>query len=104
LTDVREENEQKIATVEMNAVPSSKRVEGAEKDQGMGMFANMFDEKDEYTGKMTINLTTGTILNYSETLKAQWVAAETSEEQKSDKGPDQLTMGFTYNYSIEKVD
>ncbi|HBG28700.1 MAG: hypothetical protein A2Y10_12160 [Planctomycetes bacterium GWF2_41_51] len=105
LTDIKEENDQKIATIEMNAVPSSKRVEGAsDKEAGMGMFANMFDEKDEYTGKMIINLTTGTILSYDETLKAQWVAAETSEEQKSDKGPDQLTMGFTYNYSIEKVD
>lgn len=105
LTDIKEENDQKIATIEMNAVPSSKRAEGAaEKEAGMGMFANMFDEKDEYNGKMIINLTTGQILSYDETLKAQWVAAESSEEQKSDKGPDQLTMGFTFKYSIEKVD
>jgi hypothetical protein len=105
LTDIKNENGQIIATIEMNAVPSSKRVEGtAEKDGGMGMFANMFDEKDEYTGKMLVNLTTGQIKTYHETLKAQWLAAESSEEQKSDKGPDQLTMGFTYKYSIEKVD
>jgi len=105
LTDVKDENGQTIATVEMNAVPSSKREEGtSDKDSGMGMFANMFDEKDNYTGKMIINLTTGQIKSYDETLKAQWVAAESSEEQKSDKGPDQLTMGFTYKYSIEKVD
>jgi len=105
LTDTKDENGQVIATIEMNAVPSSKRVEGTnEKDAGMGMFANMFDEKDNYTGKMIINLTTGQIKSYNETLKAQWLAAESSEEQKSDKGPDQLTMGFTYNYSIERVD
>ena len=105
LSDIKQDNKQTIATVEMNAVPSSKRVEGAsEKDSGMGMFANMFDEKDTYTGKMIINLTTGQIKSYEEVLKAQWVAAESSEEQKSDKGPDQLTMGFTYKYSIERID
>jgi hypothetical protein len=105
LTDIKQENNQTIATVEMNAVPSSKRVEGTtEKDGGMGMLANMFDEKDNYTGKMIINLTTGQIKSYDEVLKAQWVAAESSEEQKSDKGPDQLTMGFTYKYTIERID
>jgi hypothetical protein len=52
VTDVKQENKQTIATIEMNAVPSSKRVEGAnEKDAGMGMFANMFEEKDTYTGR-----------------------------------------------------
>ncbi|MEN6383870.1 MAG: hypothetical protein ABFD79_01595 [Phycisphaerales bacterium] len=105
LTDVKEENGNTIATIEMNAVPSSKKVEGTAPDAGgMGMFAQMFDEKDNYTGKMIVNLTTGQIKSYDETLKAEWVAAESSEEQKSDKGPDQLTMGFTYKYSIERVD
>lgn len=104
LTDVKEVNGQRIATVEMNAVPSSKRAEGTEdKEPAMGFFANMFEEKDNYTGKMIIDLSTGQIDKYNETLKAEWVAAETPEEQKSDKGPDQLTMGFTYLYSIEKV-
>jgi hypothetical protein len=104
LTDVKQENGNTIATITMNAVPSSKKAEGAGTDSGMGMFASMFDEKDNYTGKMIINLTTGQIKSYDETLKAEWVAAESSEEQKSDKGPDQLTMGFTYKYNIERVD
>jgi len=104
LADVKEENGQRVATVEMNAVPSSKRAESAEKEPAMGVFANMFDEKDTYTGKMIINLSTGQIKSYEETLKAEWLAAESSQEQKSDKGPDQLTMGFTYQYSIEKID
>lgn len=106
VSDVKEENKQTIATIEMNAVPSSKRAEtgATDKDASMGMFANMFEEKDNYTGKMVINLSTGVIKNYEETLKAQWTAAENAEDQKSDKGPDQLTMGFTYKYSIEKID
>jgi hypothetical protein len=53
---------------------------------------------------MIINLSTGVIKSYEEKLSAQWTAAENAEDQKSDKGPDQLTMGFTYKYSIEKID
>ncbi|MFA5292938.1 MAG: DUF6263 family protein [Phycisphaerae bacterium] len=105
VTDVKQQNKQTTAVVTMNAVPSSKRSEElAGKEPAMGFFANMFDEKDEYTGKMVVNLTTGVISSYQETLKAQWLAAESPDDQKSDKGPDQLTMGFTSIYSIEKVD
>ncbi len=103
LTDVKEKDGQKIATVEMNAVPSSKRLDDQKKEQAMNLFANMFDEKNSYTGKMVINLTTGVIDSYQETFKADWLAAESGEEQKSNQGPDQLTMSFTQVYSIEKV-
>jgi hypothetical protein len=71
----------------------------------MNFFAKMFEEKDNYTGKMVLNLTTGEIDSYQELLKAEWVAADaTKEQQKSDKDPDQLIMGFWNLYSIEKVD
>lgn len=103
LTNVKEKDGQKIATVEMNAVPSSKRLEDQKKEQAMNLFSSMFDEKNSYTGKMVINLTTGVIDSYQETFKADWLAAEPGEGQKSDQGPDQLTMGFTQVYSIEKV-
>ena len=104
ITNIKLQDKERIVTVAMKAAPSSKRVEGgAKEDAGMGMFANMFDEKDSYTGEMVINLTTGQIISYNENLKAEWFAAESNEEQKSDKGPDQLTMGFTSLYSIEKV-
>jgi hypothetical protein len=104
ITDIKMQNKERVATVAMNAAPSSKRVEAAKKEEaGMGFFANMFDEKDSYTGKLVINLTTGQIISYTENLKAEWFAAESTDEQKSDKGPDQLTMGFTSLYSIEKV-
>jgi hypothetical protein len=103
LTNVKEKDGQKIATVEMNAVPSSKRLDDPKKEQAMNLFSSMFDEKNSYTGKMVINLTTGVIDSYQETYKSEWLAAESGEEQKSDQGPDQLMMGFTQVYSIEKV-
>jgi hypothetical protein len=104
VTDIKAKDDQKIATVEMAAVPSSKRLlADQKKEQAMDFFASMFDEKNNYTGKMVINLTTGVIESYQEIFKVDWLAMEPSEEQKDDQGPDQLTMAFTEAYSIEKV-
>jgi hypothetical protein len=69
----------------------------------MGFFAKMFDNKETYNGKMLVDLTTGKVNGCNEKLKSEWVAIEPSEEVKSDKGPDVLTMGFTYSHSIEKI-
>jgi hypothetical protein len=106
LTDIKEQNGQKIAIVTMNAEPSSKRTAGmTQEETKMSFFTKMFEEKDNYTGKMVLNLTTGEINSYQELLKAEWLAVESpKEQQKSDKDPDQLIMGFWSLYSIEKVD
>lgn len=104
LTDIKQQGGSKIAVVDMNAVPSSKRAADMPEDESkMGFFANMFEEKDNYTGNMVLNLTTGEIQSYQELLKSEWLAVEPPDEQKSDKGPDQLMMGFSNLYSIEKV-
>ncbi len=105
VTDVKEQNGQRIATVTMNAEPSSKRTaEVTPEETKMGAFAKMFEEDDNYAGKMILNLTTGEIDSYQELLKAEWLAVEAPRgQQKSDKDPDQLTMGFWNLYSIEKI-
>jgi len=104
LTDMKEKDGQKTATVEMNAFPSSKRLTDQNREQAISFFSSMFDEKNNYTGKMVINLTTGVIDSYQETFKVEWLAVEPSGEQKSDQVPDQLTMAFTQIYNIEKMD
>ena len=105
LTDIKEQKGSKIAIIDMNAVPSSKRAENMSEEDKVkaNFFANNFDEKDNYSGKMVFNLTTSEIESYQETLKAEWFVAELPEKRKSDKGPDQLTIGFSSLYSIEKV-
>jgi hypothetical protein len=105
LTGIKKQGIDSIAIVDMSASPSSKRAADtpADEQQKLSFFANMFDEKDNYSGKMVLNLTTGEINSYQELLKAEWLAVEPSQEQKSDKGPDQLTMGFSSLFSIEKV-
>lgn len=95
----------KIAYVSMQARPSAVRAKDMPEDAGsMGFFANMFDFTDDYSGQLILNLQTGEIISYNEDLMAKWVAAESPEEQKSDKGPDVLTMGFNKLYNIEQVD
>jgi hypothetical protein len=105
LKQVKDEHGQQIAVVDMEARPSSVKAANMPKDEakGMGFFEKMFDNKETYTGKMLMDITTGKVNSYNEKLKSEWIAVEPAEEQKSDKGPDVLTMGFTYMYSIEKI-
>ena len=103
LTDLKEKDGQKIATVEMNAVPSSKRLDDQKQEQVVNFFSSMFDEKNDYTGKMVINLTTGVIESYQEDFKVEWLAVEPAIEQKGEQEPDHLTMAFKQIYSIEKM-
>jgi len=106
LTDVKKQGSQDIAVIKMEAVPSSKRVEGAAEDEkGFGALANVFgiEDTDTYDGELVLNLTTGQIVQYQESFKAEWVAVQSPEEQTSDKGPDTLTMGFSHVYSVELI-
>ena len=104
LQDVNTKNNEQIAVITMNAIPSSKRAPDMPSDsKDMGFFAKMFEDTDTYNGKLELNLSTGQIIQYQEFLNSECVAAEPTEGQKSDQGPDTLTMGFTYLYSIEMI-
>ena len=102
LTDVLTRDGKKIAVITMRAIPSAERAdnlpEGANK---IGFFSKMFEYSDDYKGKLVLNLETGAIEEYAESLFAQWIAAEPPDEQKSDKGPDVLTMGYKAEHSIK---
>jgi hypothetical protein len=99
-------NGRNIAIVDMNAIPTSKipaeKLE-AEDDQSMGVFANIFTSSDTYIGQLALDVDNGNVDAYFEKLHSVWVAAETEEQQKSDKGPEVLTIGFVWMHSIEAV-
>lgn len=106
LNDIEKQNGNEIAKLSMEGVTSSKNVtDSSEKEAVTNFFANMFDEKDKYTGNTGIDLTAGVIESSKELLKVEWLAVEPlkEQEQAEKKTPDQLTMGFTNLYSIEKV-
>ena len=89
----------------MEAVLTSKAPEDASTDdQGMGVFAKMFDSEENFTGQMVLDLNTGKVQKYNEELAASYVAAESPREQVKGKGPDILTMGFTHAVSLEMIE
>jgi len=105
---------EKVYTVtDMNDNTATVRMVGAESTQpaenglssagGMGMFAKMFDNKDDYTGSMQIDTATGQVLNFEETLISSYVAQEMPENGNPEKGPDTLVMRFTNHVKLEKL-
>ena len=70
---------------------------------GMGMFAKMFDNTDDYTGWLKINTASGTVLEYHEKLVSTYIAQEMPENGDPAKGPDTLTMRFTHRIQLKKL-
>ena len=95
-----------IATIEMVASESSDSTAGNDKPAagGMGMFAKMFDNKDDYTGVLKMNVATGEVLMSQETLVSSYLAEEMPKDGDPAKGPDVLTMRFTNRIHLEKLD
>lgn len=92
------------ATVRMVGTESTQPAENSFSSAGgMGMFAKMFDNKDDYTGSMQIDIATGQVLNFEETLVSSYVAQEMPENGDPEKGPDTLTMRFTNHVKLEKL-
>jgi len=63
----------------------------------------MFDNKDDYTGTLKIDLTTGEVINSAETLTSTYIAQEMPENADPEKGPDVLTMQFINRIQLEKL-
>lgn len=103
LTELDTTGGQTVATVKMDAGEAAEPAEGASAG-GMGMFARMFDNEDTYTGLMSLNVDTGTVLSAEETLISTYLAQEMPENGDPDKGPDTLTMQFTHRSVLEKLD
>ena len=90
-----------VATIEMVAKESA---EGTNQSSGtMGMFAKMFDNKDDYHGSAKISLTTGDVISSDETLTSTYTAQEMPENGDPQKGPDVLTMQFIDRAQLEKL-
>ena len=90
------------AIIKMSGTPTSKTASDAEKSS-LGIFAKMFDSEEAYTGNMEIDTVTGKVLSYGENLIATYTVTDSAEEQKSDKGPDAVTVVLTYSNSLIKV-
>ncbi len=100
LTDVEGQEGNRVAVVKMTAGESAVPAEGVNAaGQGLGIFAKMLDNEDEYTGSLRLDLTTGDVLSYNETLISTYIAQEPNPAATPDQGPDTLRIRF-----IQKVD
>lgn len=95
-----------VATVQMIAAESAEAAKGSGQlggNGGMGMFAKMFDNKDDYTGTLKIDLATGEVIASDETLTSTYLAQEMPTNGDPEKGPDVLTMKFINRIQLEKL-
>lgn len=104
LTELGSQGGATVATVSMDAREDADAPEAGGMGGGMGIFAKMFDNEDKYTGTMTFNADSGTLLNMEETLISTYLAQEMPEKGDPAKGPDTLTMQFTNVVKLEKLD
>ena len=104
LTSVKTKDGSNIATVDMTAIESAVAAEDAPKSRGLGIFGNLFDAEETLTGRMTLDLDTGKVLNYSETLVGKYVAIDPTQAESTEKQPDSLTMGFIHEVTVELVE
>ena len=93
-----------VATIQMTAGESAEPAEGGSQSAGgMGMFAKMFDNEDDYTGTVKFDLASGKVLSSTETLISTYTAQEMPENGDPEKGPDVLTMQFINRIQLEKL-
>jgi hypothetical protein len=105
LNKVESQDGRQVAIVDMNATESPVPAKDVSKIAGgIGLFANLFDTEEDYTGQMVLDLGTGKVAKYHEKLLTRYIAAEPSGQQKQDKGPDLLTIVLTYSTSLEMLD
>lgn len=89
--------------VTMSARESLKQKAEGPKDTGnLGFLAKLFDNQDEYTGKIVLN-PAGTLEEYEETLVSSYTAQDKPKDAAQDTAPDTLIMRLTYGISLKKV-
>lgn len=83
------------AIVKLESIPSK-----PEHEYQMQAIQEMIDTEDDYTGTMTFDLQTGKVRSMHEKLVVTYTAIEQNEKGTP---PDMLTMGFTQEIKLEKI-
>jgi hypothetical protein len=100
--EVAQVEDHQIAIIDMNAIPSSQPDKERRKDDTIGIYTNMFDSTETYTGRLKLDLSVGRIEEYIERLDTEWVAAEPATEGSNEQ-PAALKMAATRFYHIERI-
>ena len=92
-----------LAVVEMKAIPSAVMAEEMHKSQAVNPFSKMFDNTESYEGRLELELETGTIREYVEELRTEWIVAD-PEAVTGDAEPTALRMAALQLYRLEAVE
>lgn len=94
-----------VATVSMKGSESGEQAETqGSSSGGMGVFAKMFDNVDDYSGSMKLDTADGLVRSFDEALISTYTAQEMPANADPEKGPDNLIMRFTHRVQLEKLD
>jgi hypothetical protein len=100
LKAIKDQDNRRLAIIEMNAIPSSK----TSKEQVSDYFKSS-DSNKIYTGELELDLTTGKVEKYSEKQQSEWITIFPSTKQETgQEEPAVLTMSDIRFYSLEKID
>jgi hypothetical protein len=101
--DIRETAGGTIADIQMRATPASAKSGEVIADYGsMGVFGNIFESNEDFSGHLKLNLNSGEVLSYEETFIGKYTAVQPPEDG-SDDGMLRLELGYTEIHSIDAV-
>ena len=91
-----------LAIVEMKAIPSSAMAEQIHKQEAGGLFSRMFDNIENYEGRLELDRKSGSIREYVEQMQTEWVMADPAGEQEGGR-PAALKMAARQLLRLEQV-
>lgn len=95
---------QRIATVEMEAIPAAESAQEAQKQNMNPSLTRLFDNIEDYTGQLKLNLDTGNVVKYTEKMQSRWVMVDPEAAQEGTENPDTLTMQAVRLHQVDKLD
>lgn len=99
LNQIREQDNQQVAVIEMNAIPAVEKA-----DMQTAEFISRSDSSKIYNGELEMDLVAGKVSKYSEKLQQEWTVDFPSSEMEAGQEPVILTMRAMRFYSLEKID
>jgi hypothetical protein len=97
---------ERLAVVEMKAIPSAAGAVEAHKEDNAGLFSRMFDNTANYEGRLTLELDRGRLREYVDEMRTEWVIADpaTMQDGKQTGGrPAAFKMGASRRYRWEQL-
>jgi len=91
-----------LAVVDMKAIPSSAMAEQIHKQESGGSFSRMFDNTENYEGRLEFDRHSGSVRECVEQMQTEWVMADPAGEQEGGR-PAALKMAARQSLRLEQV-